>query len=139
MEIEIDAAQREADAIEGDQIRAMDDLPLAKERVGACEARHNQEKGTADGYVAELEERHVKASGALQELENRRTGLAKGVNPQHLRVYDRVRTSRWPVIVKLDGGVCGGCHLTQPPAVSHLLRRNAALVTCQMCGRMLYC
>ncbi len=138
MELEIETAQRDLESLEGDQIRAMDVIPPVKDRLAACDAKCSEEKSVVDGCLTELEDRLAEASEALGELEKQRALAARNVNAAHLRHYDRLRISRWPVVVKLDGTVCGGCHLSQPPSVGHILRRNTVLVACQMCGRILY-
>lgn len=138
MDLEIENAQRETDALESQQLAAMDLVTPAKARVASCEAKLNEERAAVDGYVRELDSRLAEAVAAAKQLEAERAEAAKAVNAQHLRVYDRLRVSRWPAVVRLDDGVCGGCHLNQPPSISHLVRRNNALVTCQMCGRLLY-
>jgi len=65
-------------------------------------------------------------------------GALKDVPPAFAPVYMRLISRRWPPVVALEGSACGGCHLTQPPAVSHTVRRNNSLVICQSCGRILY-
>ena len=93
----------------------------------------------------------IREEAEAKEAESRakaeREEAAKNVFPQHLIIYNRLRKSRRPTVVPLHDGVCGGCHLTQPPAVTHLVHRmnfvpagdkRASLVTCQMCGCLLY-
>lgn len=138
MEIEISAAQREADSFEGEQITAMDAVTPVKARLKVCEARLAEERAGIAGYLEELDRRLAEAGAALQQVEGERAECVKLVNAQQVRVYDRLRTSRWPAIVRLENGVCGGCHMAQSPSIAHLVRRNNALVSCQMCGRLLH-
>jgi predicted nucleic acid-binding Zn-ribbon protein len=138
MESEINNCLHEAEGLEGQQIVAMDAVVLSKGKAAACEARLATERGNIEAYVAELDQRMAATQERLQALAAERTAAAQRVTPQHLRVYDRLRLSRRPTIVRLTDGVCGGCHLKQPPAIRHLVHRNNALVTCQMCGRLLF-
>ncbi len=103
----------------------------AKEAIDA-------EIADANAFIAEIMEREAEIKAEVAGLESQRQELAKNVNFEHLRIYDRLRVSRHPTIVKLSGGTCGGCHLVQPPAVAHLIKRDNQLVTCEMCGRILY-
>ncbi len=90
------------------------------------------------GYAEEIAE-HIKSlEDEVNALNSRRGELAAAVRPEHLLIYDRLRVNRHPTIVKLANGVCGGCHLKQPPATEHLVKRDNQLVTCEMCGRILY-
>lgn len=138
MESEVNNCLHEAETLEGQQIVAMDAVVLSKGKVASCEARLATERGNIETYVAELDQRMAATQERLKELATEREAAAQRVTPQHLRVYDRLRLSRRPTIVRLADGVCGGCHLKQPPAIRHLVHRNNALVTCQMCGRLLF-
>lgn len=91
-----------------------------------------------NAFIAEIVERIAEVEAELATLKARREELAKNVSFEHLRIYDRLRISRRPTIVKLANGTCGGCHLVQPPAVSQLIKRGDQLVICEMCGRILY-
>ncbi len=137
MEAEINTCLHQVEALEGQQIVAMDAVIAAKSKVAACEARRAEERQGIESYLHELDQRLAAAQARLQELGTARAAAAAAVDPQHLRVYERLRKSRRPTIVKLTDGVCGGCHLAQPPSIRHLVRRDNALVTCQMCGRLL--
>lgn len=50
----------------------------------------------------------------------RRAAMAKPLDVpatrKFLMYYDRLRKSRWPVLIRLDAGVCTGCHMQLPPA-----------------------
>ncbi|MDD5707555.1 MAG: C4-type zinc ribbon domain-containing protein [Kiritimatiellae bacterium] len=138
MEAEINNAMHEAEGLEGQQIMAMDAVVPIKAKVAMNEARVAEERQGNEAFMKELEQRLTQARARLQELETERAAAAVKVNQQQLRVYDRLRKSRRPTIVRLADGVCGGCHLEQPPSIRHLVKRDNALVTCQMCGRLLY-
>lgn len=138
MEAEINNCLHETEALEGQQIMAMDAVIPAKARVTDCEEKLKSERQGIETYVKELDERLAEAQERLKTLEAERAEAATHVDARQLGVYDRLRHSRRPTVVRLEDGVCSGCHLAQPPSVTHMVRRNNTLVTCQMCGRILY-
>lgn len=135
---QIDSAHSGLEALEDAQLGALENLPGAQQRVEEAKARIKEDAEAAEAFIAELDQRLAEAQERLTALEAERAEAAAAVPSQHLRIYDRLRVSRRPTIVPLHDGVCGGCHLAQPPAIAHLIRRNNAIVTCQMCGRILY-
>lgn len=90
-------------------------------------------------FICEIDAHLADVNAEVTSLETKRAELASNVRPEHLLIYDRLRVSRHPTIVKLTNNTCSGCHLAQPPAIGHLIRRDNQLVTCEMCGRILYC
>lgn len=104
----------------------------------SAKAELEAEVADISAYIAEIADHILSIAAEIADLTQQRTELAKNVRPEHLLIYDRLRVSRHPTIVKLQNGTCGGCHLGQPPSVAHLIRRDNQLVTCEMCGRILY-
>lgn len=138
MEAEITNVFHEIEALEGQQIMAMDAVPVAQARVDAAQARVDEEQGTLSKYATELDARLAEVQARMKELEQTRADAVKHVPPAHLRRYDRLRGARRPTVVSLRDGICGGCHLQQTAATRHLVQRNNVLVSCESCGRILY-
>lgn len=138
MEAEIGNGLHEAEALEGQQINAMDSVPPAQARVQAAQERLEAEKSGMAQYVAELDSRLAEVKTRLAQLEQSRAEAAKQVPPAHLRRYDRLRGARRPTVVPLKDGICSGCHLQQTAATRHLVQHKNAIVSCESCGRILY-
>ena len=139
MEQQIRDTEREIDHLVQDQLLFEERLAPIKSDIDALQAKLDSEKVGVDANIKELEERQAQAAEMLGRLEKERVAAIANVDKRQLAYYERLSKSRWPVAVPLEnGGVCGGCHLTQPPSTPHLLKRNNALVACQMCGRLLY-
>jgi predicted nucleic acid-binding Zn-ribbon protein len=117
-----------------------------------------EEAETVGGTQADLrlvrDERHVevaRASALLQEVEAElaaeeaglrpaREAQAGDVTPELLATYERLRARLGGVAVApLEGGRCGGCHLTLPATELDALRHAPpdALVRHEECGRIL--
>lgn len=138
MTTEIGNTESEIEAAESRLVNFIDETGAALTRLGAARNTLAEETAVVEEAQRELDERLAEAETVLAGLEARRHELAAACTQQMLLVYSRLLKSRWPPVVPLENGTCGGCHLTQPPSVSHLVRRNQNLVTCQMCGRILY-
>ena len=138
MNLEIATIEGQIETNESRQVTALDALVPARARVSECEKKLQKDKSVVDGYLKELDARLAVVQSALKQAEADRVESLKTVPPAFAITYSRLQTRRWPPVVALEGIACGGCHLTQPPSVSHVVRRNNSLVTCQMCGRILY-
>jgi len=140
MTLEITRALEEVEQCEARQIALMDEVTPAASLVAKANAKLLEEEGHVNGYLEELDRRAADAQAELdRSLAERAEALKRITSPQALLAYTRLSPRRWPAIVPLEGGtVCGGCHLTQPPQMAHLVRRNVGIVTCQTCGRILY-
>jgi len=139
LNLEIAKIEGDIENFEARQVAAMDDVIPVKHRVAEVEEKLRGEQTVVDGYIGELDARLATVKGELAKEEAERVAAAKKVPPQLLLPYERLRARRWPVLVSLQAdGVCKGCNMVQPPSVGQMVRRNQGIVTCQMCGRILY-
>lgn len=135
-------AAREADL----SVALRRQLELEGSAEGALDATvRDAAAANVDGIrdeLAEIDARLDAAKKELADIQARRAECVANVQPEHLRFYDRLAISHHPTIVKLEGGVCSGCHLSQPPSAAHAVRHygqpGADFVVCGMCGRILY-
>lgn len=138
-EADLSVALRRQLEIEGSAEGALD---AAKRDAAAAAVASVREE------LAEIDARLDAANKELAEIKAQRAESVAKVPPAHLRFYERLAISHHPTIVKLEGGVCSGCHLAQPPSAAHtIVRMEQAFlegkpvgdfVTCGMCGRILY-
>lgn len=138
MNLEIATIEGQIETHESRQMVALDGLVPARALVADCEKRLQDDKAVVDGYLQELDGRLAVVKAELKQAEADRLEALKTVPPPFALTYSRLLERRWPPVVALEGNACGGCHLTQPPSVAHVVRRNNSLVVCQMCGRILY-
>ena len=118
---------------------AMEEQPPLEENVKKAQDRLDEDGKGVNAFIAELDERLNAVTAEHAELMARRVELAKGVKPDVLQRYERLRTRRWPVVVLLTtDDVCDGCHMKQPPAVAQMVQHGDRIVGCSECGRILY-
>lgn len=95
----------------------------AKQKVGASKAP----------YEAEVE----KYRPAATELQQKIAEAEKGCSEEFLTAYKRLRKVKFPVIVPLRDGSCGGCYMTV--AGDTIVALNSKpFIECPHCGRILY-
>mgnify|MGYP003589997252 CR=1 FL=1 len=139
LNLEIAKIEGDIENFEARQLAAMDDVIPIKHRLAETDEKLKGEQAVVDGYIGELDARLEAVKAELAKLESERIEAARKVTPQFLLPYERLRTRRWPVLASLQSdGVCKGCNMVQPPSVGQMVRRNQGIVTCQMCGRILY-
>ncbi|MFZ4395637.1 MAG: zinc ribbon domain-containing protein [Kiritimatiellia bacterium] len=138
MNLEIATIEGQIESFESRQVYAMDNLVPARAHVSECDKVLQNDKSVVDGYQKELDARLAVVQAEIRQAEAGRQEALKTVPNAFAVVYGRLLERRWPPVVALEGSACGGCHLTQPPSVAHVVRRNNSLVVCQTCGRILY-
>jgi len=89
--------------------------------------------------VAQLATREQNLKKELAELETNRQELAAAVEDSSRGRYERLFKSKGEnVVVGVQHGVCGGCHMRVPAQVLVTCQAQQELVTCPNCGRILY-
>jgi predicted nucleic acid-binding Zn-ribbon protein len=75
----------------------------------------------------------------LQRLTAERAELVKQIAPEALVVFERIAHGRRGVAVaEAKDGLCSVCHVRLRPQVFNEVRRNAAIIQCDSCTRILY-
>ena len=138
--MQIDMVEHDLEAAENRQLAAMDNLPSAEARIAEAQSKYDSARSEVDESCREFDERIAALQSELAAAQAERAEVARNVSDPKMKLYyERLRTKRWPVVVALTSeGVCDGCHLVQPPHVAQLVDRNAGMVACTMCGRILY-
>lgn len=144
-EREANAAQREVEELrklyrdrelEIDKLGALVDQARGEvETTDAEKSRLLSELGESEGAVAtRLNEVETQLAG---QQEARKEVVAK-VQPVLYRRYELVRKRRGTAIAFTDQGTCSACHMTLPPQLFQLLKRNIEFGQCPSCNRILY-
>jgi hypothetical protein len=92
-----------------------------------------------DEQLAQLATREQNLSQELALLEANREELASAVGDAVRTRYERlIRTKGENVVVGIEHGACGGCHMRLPAQVMVTCRSQQELVACTNCSRILY-
>jgi uncharacterized protein len=138
MESEITGVRQQIAQVEDRELSAMEALEKARAEADAKKTALDAEDVLVRKDVADLDERLGSLEKRLKDLKDMRAKVAVGVDPEWLRTYERILTRRDRAVVPLQQGMCGGCHMSQPPTIIHQARRRTTLVSCLQCGRLVY-
>lgn len=125
--------------IEDQEIELMEQTEVAqKEVVRATQAAADAKK-LGDDQIAQLGAREVNLKKELAELTANREELAGAVDDSARSRYERlVKNKGENVVVGVQHGVCGGCHMKLQPQLLVSAQAQQELITCSNCGRILY-
>lgn len=84
-----------------------------------------------------LGHRKGKVETVLAELRESRDALARQIDPEGIKIYEQIRSTRTQAVAKIERGECQGCHIALP--TSQWQRARAGdLIQCGSCNRILY-
>ncbi|MGA2852885.1 MAG: hypothetical protein ABSE90_01940, partial [Verrucomicrobiota bacterium] len=120
---EIDGCKADITKIEDHEIELMEQAETAQREVASATQEAAAAKKLEDEQVAQLDQREENLKKELSELQSGRAQLAAAVDETARTRYERLLKSKGDnVVVGVDHGVCGGCHMKLPAQI---------LVTCQ--------
>jgi len=136
---EIETCKAEIFKIEDKEIELMEQAEAAQKQVlRSTQAAHEARK-LMDDQLAQLAAREKNLQSELAELTANREDLAAAVDEGARGRYERLFKSKGEnVVVGVQHGVCGGCHMRLPPQLIVQCQAQQELVTCSNCGRILY-
>ncbi|MEE9202287.1 MAG: hypothetical protein V3U31_03725, partial [Dehalococcoidia bacterium] len=73
---------------------------------------------------------------AIAELEGRREGVVRRIDPASLRLYEDLRRSRQQAVARVEQGRCQGCRVAL--SMNEIQKARGSIIQCSSCGRILY-
>lgn len=136
---EIETCRTDIARLEDQQLEIMEQQDqVARELVRARQLLDEVRLDT-ERLLAELDTREQNWQRQFEELSAGRTALATAVETGLLSRYERLRRNKGPkVVVGVERGACGGCHVGLPAQVVLSARIGEELAHCPNCGRILY-
>jgi predicted nucleic acid-binding Zn-ribbon protein len=136
---EIETCKEAIVKLDDQQIELMEKAELAQKDVAAANYAASEAKKLVDGQVSALGTREENLKKDLAELQSNREQLLAAVDDNARSRYERlVKSKGGNVIVGVQHGVCGGCHMKLPAQLLVSARGQQEIVTCINCGRILY-
>jgi len=136
---EIDGCKAEIVKLEDRQLELMEEADGVHKTVLAGRHLMEDQKRDADRLLAELAAREASLQQRCDELQEARTALAAGVDAGLLARYERLRRTKGErVIVGVDHGACGGCHVSLPAQIIIACRASQETTQCPNCGCILF-
>jgi predicted nucleic acid-binding Zn-ribbon protein len=136
---EIDTCKAAIFEIENREIEFMEQAEAAQKEILRATQGAKDARTLVDEQVAQLDAREQNLLKELATLEANREELAAAVDESARSRYERlVRSKGENVVVGVQHGVCGGCHMKLPPQLLVTCQADKELVGCSNCGRILY-
>src|SRR5690242_6282173 len=115
---EIETCRAAINQIEDREIELMEQAEAAQKEVARATVEANEAKKLAEGQFAQLDQREANLKKELAELQTGRAELAAAVEETGRARYERLLKSKGDnVVVGVDRGACGGCHMKLPAQI----------------------
>jgi len=136
---EIETAEQENKAIEDDILKLMEKIDAAAAEIKAAETRSAQEAAAIDAERKQFEESMARLEGELAADGRARDAIASRIDAALLAKYQkRYAAQGGRVVVEARGESCSGCFMSIPPQIFVNVKKNAEIITCPNCQRILY-
>jgi uncharacterized protein len=136
---EIQNCKVDIEKLEDQQLELMEQADSVRIEIKDAEQEDRKFKEIAEQQIEKLNQREANLGQELTSMQAGRTDLAQAVEKKALAQYERCSKNKARnVIVGIDGGVCGGCHMKLPIQISLSCKAQQELVSCPNCGRILY-
>jgi hypothetical protein len=136
---EIETCKADITKIEDSEIVLMEQTEAAQKEVARANGEANDAKKLAESQIAELGQREENFKRELAGLQQGRAELAAAVDESARNRYERLLKGKGDnVVVGVQHGVCGGCHMKLQQQLVVTCQAQKEIVTCSSCGRILY-
>ena len=136
---EIETCKQDISKIEDKEIELMEQGETAQKNVASATQLATQAKKLMDDQIGQLGTREENLKKELAQLTANREELAAAVDETARNRYERLMKSKGGnVVVGVQHGVCGGCHMKLPTQTIVTCQAQNELVGCINCGRILY-
>jgi uncharacterized protein len=136
---EIDTCKGHITELEDQQLILMEQAESLQREAAAARREADEARKLAEDHLKELAAREQSLRAELTELGGNREQLTDAIEDRALRHYERLLRNKGDnVVVGIQHGVCGGCHMKFPVQLMVSCQAAKDLVTCPNCGRILY-
>jgi uncharacterized protein len=136
---EIELAQQAIRTTEDQELEIMEQIEAARVRAATAAETALQIRAEAEQQMADLSSRQANLNRELIKLQEERQELAAQIDETFLARYERLRRNKGTkVLVGIEHGVCGGCHMRLPAQILVTCQAQKEVTQCINCGRLLY-
>jgi predicted nucleic acid-binding Zn-ribbon protein len=125
--------------LEDQQLEFMEQAEQIAKETAAANTLAQSQKRDVDKQIADLAALEGSLKKQIAEDESTRATLGAVVDPSVLSRYERLLKSKGEnVVVGIDHGVCGGCHMRLNTQTVRTVQGETDITNCPHCGRILY-
>lgn len=135
---EIEEMRRRSSDFDDQSIALLEQEDEIRKEVERLQDLVGQEQERLGDIRNRLEEERRGLDEGLQAAERAREALAGRLSPRVRTRYERILKNKGDMaVVSIASGACGGCFYQLPPQRLAEVRKGAALILCEGCGRIL--
>ena len=136
---EIEMCREAIVKLDDQQLEIMERMDAAQKELLVATQAAAEAKKVIDARLTDLSAREQNLKKDLGGLESNRSELASAVDEDTRGRYERLfRHKGHNVVVGIQHGVCGGCHMTLNRQVVVTCMQEQEVITCPNCARILY-
>jgi uncharacterized protein len=136
---QIETCKADIIAFEDKEIELMEQAEAAQKQNVVAIRESDEVRKAADAQLKDLAQSEQALKTELASLESNRAQLTVGIDKSVLARYERLLKQKGDhVVVGIQHGVCGGCHMKFPVQVLVSCQGGTEIVPCPNCGRILY-
>ena len=139
MQVELNLLREQQNQQEESLLLALEATEETEQSLGSLESAFQEIQETRQKEEERLLEERAHQQKDSAVLEEKRQSLSSLVSPEHLKLYDSLRSIRQgQAMAKVERGMCQGCRISLPTRVVQLARTSQKPVQCPSCSRILY-
>ena len=136
---EIETCKEEITRLEDQQLELMEQIEAFQKQAAGATREAEESRKVAESKLKDIAAGEQNLRAELSGLESNRDQLTAAIEERALRQYERLLRNKGDnVVVGIQHGVCGGCHMKFPVQLMVSCQAARELVTCPNCGRILY-
>jgi uncharacterized protein len=136
---EVDLLKEETASLETELVAIMEEGEGSAAKLQGLESELARLTAERDAESAALREKQNRLAAEIERERATRTELVGSVDGDLHRKYEMIFSRRGGLaVVEVRGGTCQGCRMRVPPQLFNEIQRNARVILCPSCQRMLY-
>ena len=125
--------------LETDEINVLEEMDVHAEVLKAAKAELEDANAAKVRGLSEIDEREVGLGKKIDELDGQRTEAESKIDELTLSRYNRlVERKGANIVVGIQHGTCGGCHMKLPEAEVIVIKARSKVNYCPNCSRIVY-
>ena len=125
--------------LETDEISVLEEMDVHAEVLKAAKVELEDANAAKVRGLSEIDEREVGLGKKIDELNGQRTEAESKIDELTLSRYNRlVERKGANIVVGIQHGTCGGCHMKLPEAEVIVIKARSKVNYCPNCSRIVY-
>ena len=125
--------------LETDEISVLEEMDVHAEVLKAAKVEMEDANAAKVRGLSEIDEREVGLGKKIEELDGQRTEAESKIDELTLSRYNRlVERKGANIVVGIQHGTCGGCHMKLPEAEVIVIKARSKVNYCPNCSRIVY-